>query len=230
MQIDDIKSTYDLTDEAINKFSILNKNLEQISEDYKSLISHGNGHTFAYSKLVDELDGLNIKLSRLQDDLDYQLRSITSMKDDETRAKEQLDSIKKLLKQSKNKLNEYKIPIIPSSYFIELKEAQDAIREVMKELDKKPIVIKILNIRVDTARDLVFKIYNKTNDMVKSVKMSEKIIIYGNRYRSEYPLINEALDKATSLFYKGQYKLSFELAAEAILKIDSDAIEKLSLN
>lgn len=230
LQIDDIKSTYDLTDEAINKFSILNKNLEQISEDYKSLISHGNGHTFAYSKLVDELDGLNIKLSRLQDDLDYQLRSITSMKDDETRAKEQLDSIKKLLKQSKNKLNEYKIPIIPSSYFIELKEAQDAIREVMKELDKKPIVIKILNIRVDTARDLVFKIYNKTNDMVKSVKMSEKIIIYGNRYRSEYPAINEALDKATNLFYKGQYKLSFELAAEAILKIDSDAIEKLSLN
>lgn len=230
LQIDDIKSTYDLTDEAINKFSILNKNLEQISEDYKALISHGNGHTFAYSKLVDELNGLNIKLSRLQDDLDYQLRSITSMKDDETRAKEQLDSIKKLLKQSKNKLNEYKIPVIPSSYFIELKEAQDAIREVMKELDKKPIVIKILNIRVDTARDLVFKIYNKTNDMVKSVKMSEKIIIYGNRYRSEYPLINEALDKATSLFYKGQYKLSFELAAEAILKIDSDAIEKLSLN
>ena len=230
LQIDDIKSTYDLTDEAINKFSILNKNLEQISEDYKALISHGNGHTFAYSKLVDELNGLNIKLSRLQDDLDYQLRSITSMKDDETRAKEQLDSIKKLLKQSKNKLNEYKIPVIPSSYFIELKEAQDAIREVMKELDKKPIVIKILNIRVDTARDLVFKIYNKTNDMVKSVKMSEKIIIYGNRYRSEYPLINEALDKATNLFYKGQYKLSFELAAEAILKIDSDAIEKLSLN
>lgn len=230
LQIDDIKSTYDLTDEAINKFSILNKNLEQISEDYKALISHGNGHTFAYSKLVDELNGLNIKLSRLQDDLDYQLRSITSMKDDETRAKEQLDSIKKLLKQSKNKLNEYKIPVIPSSYFIELKEAQDAIREVMKELDKKPIVIKILNIRVDTARDLVFKIYNKTNDMVKSVKMSEKIIIYGNRYRSEYPAINEALDKATNLFYKGQYKLSFELAAEAILKIDSDAIEKLSLN
>lgn len=230
LQIDDIKSTYDLTDEAINKFSILNKNLEQISEDYKALISHGNGHTFAYSKLVDELNGLNIKLSRLQDDLDYQLRSITSMKDDETRAKEQLDSIKKLLKQSKNKLNEYKIPVIPSSYFIELKEAQDAIREVMKELDKKPIVIKILNIRVDTARDLVFKIYNKTNDMVKSVKMSEKIIIYGNRYRSEYPAINEALDKATNLFYKGQYKLSFDLASEAILKVDSDVVEKLSLN
>ena len=229
LQIDDIKNTYDLTEDAINKFSVLNKNLEQVNEDYKSLVSHGNGHTFAYSKLVDELDGLNMRLSRLQDDLDYQLRSITSMKDDETRAKEQLDTIKGLLKQSKYKLKEYKIPIIPSSYFIELKEAQDAIREVMKELDKKPIVIKILNIRVDTARDLVFKIYNKTNDMVKSVKLSEKIIIYGNRYRSEYSSVNEALEKASSLFKKGQYKLAYDIALESIMKIDDNVLEKISL-
>ena len=104
LQIDDIKSTYDLSDEAINKFSILNKNLEQINDDFKLLMSHGTGHTFAYSKLVDELDGLNLKLSRLQDDLDYQLRSITSMKDDEYRAKEQLNKIQALLKNDKNRL------------------------------------------------------------------------------------------------------------------------------
>ena len=222
LQIDDIKNTYDLTEESINKFSILNKNLEKINEDYKMLLTHGNGHTFAYSKLVSELDGLNLSLSRLQDDLDYQLRSITSMKDDETRAKEQLDAIQKLLKRSKYRLKEYKIPVIPSSYFIELKEAQDAIREVLKELDKKPIVIKILNIRVDTARDLVFKIYNKTNDMVKTVMLAEKAIVYGNRYRSMYPSINADLDIATKLFKNGQYKQAYDLSVSSLAKIDKN--------
>ena len=226
LQIDDIKNTYDLTEESINKFSILNKNLEKINEDYKLLLTHGNGHTFAYSKLVSELEGLNIRLSRLQDDLDYQLRSITSMKDDETRAKEQLDAIQKLLKQSKYRLKEYKIPVIPSSYFIELKEAQDAIREVLKELDKKPIVIKILNIRVDTARDLVFKIYNKTNDMVKTVMLAEKAIVYGNRYRSMYPSINDDLDTATKLFKNGQYKQSYDLSVSSLAKIDKNIEDK----
>ena len=150
--------------------------LEKINKDYKILVDQGKMKTFAYSKLVDELDGLSLKLSRLQDDLDYQLRSITSMKDDETRAREQLNTIEDLLKKSKYRLKDYKIPVIPSSYYIELTEAQDAIREIIKELDRKPIVIKILNIRVDTARDLVFKIYNKTNDMIKIASMSEKII------------------------------------------------------
>ena len=159
----------------------------------------------------------------MQDDLDYQLRSITSMKDDEYRAKEQLATIQDLLKKSKYKLKDYKLPVIPSSYYVELKEAQDAIREIAKELEKKPIVIKILNIRVDTARDLVFKIYNKTNDMIKESMMSENMIVYGNRYRSLSPDMEQELEKATSLFYKGQYAKSFEISKKAVENIESES-------
>lgn len=223
VQIDDIKVTYDLTEEEMNRFSTLNKNLEFINENFKTLLEHGKTKTFAYSKLNDELDSLTIKLSRLQDDLDYQLRSITSMKDDEYRAKEQLATIQDLLKKSKYKLKDYKLPVIPSSYYVELKEAQDAIREIAKELEKKPIVIKILNIRVDTARDLVFKIYNKTNDMIKESMMSENMIIYGNRYRSLSPDMEQELEKATSLFYKGQYAKSFEISKKAVENIESES-------
>ena len=226
LQIDDIKYNYNLSDEDINKFSILNKNLEKINQDYKILVDQGKMKTFAYSKLVDELNGLSLKLSRLQDDLDFQLRSITSMKDDETRAREQLATIENLLKKAKYRLKDYKIPVIPSSYYIELTEAQDAIREIIKELDRKPIVIKILNIRVDTARDLVFKIYNKTNDMIKIASMSEKIIIYGNRYRSSYEEIDIALNKAEELFKRGKYKESLDLSVKSLSFIDKNIAEK----
>ena len=226
LQIDDIKYNYNLSDEDINKFSLLNKNLEKINQDYKILVDQGKMKNFAYSKLVDELNGLSLKLSRLQDDLDFQLRSITSMKDDETRAREQLATIEGLLKKAKYRLKDYKIPVIPSSYYIELNEAQDAIREIVRELEKKPIVIKILNIRVDTARDLVFKIYNKTNDMIKTASNSERIIIYGNRYRSSYEEIDIALTKAEELFKRGKYKESLDLSIKSLSFIDKNITEK----
>ncbi len=228
IQIDDIKVTYDLTEEEMNRFSSLNRNLEVINEDFKLLLDQGKSKTFAYSKLMNELDGLGIKLSRLQDDLDYQLKSITSMQDDEFRAKDQLNTIEDLLHKAKMKLKDYKLPVIPSSYYVELKEAQDAIREIVRELDKKPIVIKILNIRVDTARDLVFKIYNKTNDMIKVSTLSEKMILYGNRYRSVYPEVEQGLEQATALFYKGQYEKSLEKSIQAIQSVEKNPLEKLS--
>lgn len=226
LQIDDIKYNYNLSDDDINKFSLLNHNLERINKDYKILVDQSKMKTFAYSKLVEELDGLSLKLSRLQDDLDYQLRSITSMKDDETRAREQLETIEGLLKKAKYKIKEYRIPVIPSSYYLELTEAQDAIREIAKELDKKPIVIKILNIRVDTARDLVFKIYNKTNDMIKNVNLAENLITYGNRYRSSYEEIDIALAKAEELFRRGKYKDSYDLSIKSLSFIDKSIEER----
>ena len=179
--------------------------------------------------MVSELDGLNNRLTKLQDELDYRLKSITSMKDDETRAREQYTLIQKILTEAKKKLNEYKIPVIPQSYFIEFKEADEAIREIVKEINKKPIVIKILNIRVDTARDLVFKIYNKTNDMVKNVKLCEDLIVYGNRYRSTYKEVDKGLDTATDLFERGQYKKSLDLLINTLKEIDSGVIEKFKL-
>ena len=229
LQMDDIKSTYDLSENEIGKFNVISKSLEKINEDYKVLYEHGKGKTFAYSKLVEELDGLGNRLTRLQDDLDYRLKSITSMKDDEYRAKEQLNMIQNLLVQSKNKLKDYKIPVIPNSYYIELEEAGEAIREIIKELAKKPIVIKILNIRVDTARDLVFKIFNKTNDIVKSVITCEKLIVYGNRYRTTYKEIDDALNEAEELFRKGKYKQSMDVSIKAISNVDNTVIAKFEL-
>ena len=229
LSLDDIKLTYDLKDEEISKFNLINEKLENLNKDFKTLIEHSKGKTFAYSKLADELSGLSNKLTRLNDDLEYQLHSISSMQDDEYRAKEQLQSIEKLLKQTKMRLKDFKFPFIPDSYFVELKEAGAAIREIIRELDKKPIVIKILNIRVDTARDLVFKIYNKTNELIKNASMAEKIIVYGNRYRSSYSDVDVSLDKAENLFRKGLYRESYNISVEALGKIDESIKSKFTI-
>ena len=108
------------------------------------------------------------------------------MRDDEVRARQQLEEVKMVLKESKLKMRDYKLPVIPDSYYVELKEASSAIKEIIRELDKKPITIDILNTRVDTARDLVLKLYTKTKDLLRTAMLAETAIVYGNRYRSYY--------------------------------------------
>jgi len=76
---------------------------------------------------------------------------------------------------------------------------------------------------------LVFKIYNKTNDMVKNVMLCEKLIVYGNRYRSSYDEVDTRLDAATDLFYKGQYKKSLDLLINTLKEIDPGIMDKFKL-
>ena len=62
----------------------------------------------------------------------------------------------------------------------ELKLISSEIKEkdvLQKELSKKPINVDTLNVRVDTARDLVFKLHNTTSQMVKMALLSEYAIV-----------------------------------------------------
>ena len=97
----------------------------------------------------------------------------------------------------------------------------------IKELNIKPIVIKTLNTRVDTARDLVLKLYTTTNEMIKTAQLAEMSIVYGNRYRSKYNEIDKGLLDAEDLFYKGKYKDSLEVALKAVSIIDDKIYRKL---
>ena len=227
MQLDDIKKLYNLSDEDIEELNVIREEIKGLNSDYKTLNAHISNNTFAYSKITKEVEVLQVKLSSIEDRLDVMLDSIGSMHDDEIRASQQLEEIKQILKQSKNKLREYNLPVITKAYIVELKEAQAAIKEIINELDKKPITIEVLNTRVDTARDLVLKLFGRTNEMLKTAMFAEMAIVYGNRYRSSVPDLNRNLTNAESLFYKGEYQDSLELTINCLNRIEPGIYDKL---
>ena len=216
----EMKEQYSITDETLESVKLFSLEFDSINKDYDKLIILNNNHSFPYSKLNQELEIISLKLSKLHDKLKSLLQKVSNLKDDEERAKGQLEDIKLLLKQSKYQIRKNRLPIIPDNYYTELEEAKEAIKEIQKELSKKPIDIDTLNVRVDTARDLVFKLHNTTNDMVKMALLSEYAIVYGNRYRSSKQGINEGLLKAEKLFFNGDYKKSLEVSINTL-----DAVE-----
>ena len=226
-QIDDIKSEYNLSDDDIKILNEVKDEIKVLNTDYDVLKTHTGNNTFAYSKLIKEIETLTLRLNNLEDRLDNSLDALGSMKEDELRARQQLEEIKTILRESKNKIHEYKFPIIPQYYYTQLNEASDAIKEIIKELDKKPITIKTLNTRVDTARDLALKLYCGTKELLKTAMFAEMAIVYGNRYRVMTDEINKNLTYSEILFYKGEYQKSLELTINSLNKIEPGIYNKL---
>lgn len=226
-QLDEIRNVYNLSNENINVLYQIKEEIEKLNEDYKVLVDHTSNNTFAYSKLSNEMENLNLRVASVEQSLDSVLDSLGNMQDDEQRARQQLEEIKTILKDSKNKIKEYNLPVIPSNYFVELNEAQVAIKEIIKELDKKPITIEVLNTRVDTARDLVLKLYKTTKEMTKIAMFAELAIVYGNRYRSEETELDKYLTYAEKLFYKGEYQKSLEISINSLNRVEKGIYDKL---
>lgn len=226
-QLDDIKNMYDLNDKDVETIHEVNKILIVINDDYKKMLAKVEAKSSPYSMLQQEVEELTVRLNQMENDLDQALKSLGNMYDDEVRAREQLEEIESFLKQSKERMRTYKLPIITNNYFVQLSEANEAIEEVIKELERKPIVIKTLNTRVDTARDLVLKLYNTTNEMVKTAQLAEMAIVFGNRYRSVYDDVDHGLSDAEKLFFKGEYKKALDISIKAVSLVDENIYRKL---
>ena len=226
-ELNDIKNMYDLNEEDIKTIHDVKKNLVVINDDYKNMVGKVETLSVPYSLVHKDVENLTGRLKKLEEDLDIALKSLGNMHDDEERAREQLEEIENFLQESKNKMREFKLPVITDNYFIQLKEANEAIEEVIKELEKKPIVIKTLNTRVDTARDLVLKLYNTTNEMIKTAILAEKSIVYANRYKPYYDEVEEGLNEAEDYFYKGKYKEALDTVLKTCSLVDENIYRKL---
>lgn len=226
-RIDDLKYSYDLSDEDVSVLDVISQEIVEIKDDYNRIIDMHRRRVFAFSRLSKEMEILNTKLLKTEEKLEQTLRSLGSLKEDEKRAREQLDEIKRILNQAKNNIRSYKLPVTPKNFYVELSEAAASINDMIKELDKRPISIKILNTRVDTARDLTLKVYNTTKEAVKTAKMAEAAIVYGNRYRAMYKDVELGLIKAENAFYKGNFKISLENAINAINIVEPGIHKKL---
>ena len=226
-QLDDIKSLYHLTEKDLETIYELNLKFSSIVKEYKKFKREIKKNSNSYKKNNITLNELLFKINAVSQEFDNALRELGSFYDDEMRAREELKNMNNLLNKCKKMIRGYNLPIVHNNYFVQEEEAEDAINEVAKELDNKPIVIKNLNMRVDTARDLTFKLYSNTNDMIKYAYFSELLIVYGNKFRIKKD-IEKGLSKAEMLYYRGNYHECFDCLLKLISSLDNELFLKIN--
>ena len=226
-KIDVIKYSYDLTDDDVKVIEVIKQEINSIKKDYDEIINAHRTGSFAYTRLGKEMESLNNRLNKTEEKLNGALHSLGGLEEDEARAREQLIEITDIMGKAKELIYSYKLPVIPRNYYVELEEADNAINEMIKELNMQPISIKILNIRVDTARDLVLKLYNTVSQIVKAANMAELAVVYANRYRVVTRGMSDALKNSEDLFYKGEYKKSLESTMRALNNVEPGISTKI---
>ncbi len=226
-KLDVIKYSYDLTDDDVKVIEVIKDELVAIRKDYNEIVDAHRNKAFAYSRLGKEMENLNNRLNVTEEKLSVALRTLGSLEEDEQRAKDQLVEINDIMGKARRRVYDYKLPVIPNNYYVQVDEANDALEEMKKELEKKPVSIKTLNIRVDTARDLALKVYNTANEAIRTAAMVEVAIIYGNRYRSVSKNVDLEITKAEDMFYNGDYKRALDTTIRAINTVEPGINEKL---
>jgi septation ring formation regulator len=146
---------------------------------------------------------------------------------DEVRAKKQVVKLQLILNEVRMNTLSKQLPSISDQFMLDLQEGQRLISRVRSVLDHSPLDIQTLNADLQDAIDFIYRLYNNSNNLVGVAAMVENAIVFGNRYRSSYPKMDQELTKAEICFDNGEYTRALKIAIQAIEDLHPGIYEKM---
>ncbi len=140
-----------------------------------------------------------------------------------------MKELKKQMGDSIRTVTKSKIPGLPKEYEYLLDDAEESIQSVMNKLSEKPLDIPTVQHFLNLAVTAVEELAGTTKEMLEIVILAEKVIQYGNRYKSRYHSVSAGLYEAELAFRAYDYKAALEQAATAIEKVDPGAIKRIEV-
>lgn len=224
-----VQQSYHLNDHDLERHRNIVKQIKQLVKQYVSIQVKLDEEQIAYSLIRTDLEEVYGKIQDVKEEHLQYSEMLKTLRKDELHAREQISEMKKQLADAKRLISKSNIPGLPVKYTELLSETKLSLTQVMASLEEKPLNMNTVNETLQNALDLVSQTHKNTEEMLEQVYLAEKVIQYGNRYRSQNPKIAGSLLEAESSFRNYDYALALEQAATAIEDVDPGALKKIEV-
>ena len=222
-----IQSSYHLQDSDMDIIENLRKRLEQLYTRFDLIESNMNDNKVAFSHLQEELLLIKETLEIIMTEQADFAEKMQALRKDELASREKVAELKKSIAETIRMISKSNIPGVPEEYILLVEESQDSIQQVIAKLNETPLDIPIVQEFLEIAVITVEKMTKDTTDLFETVALAEKVIQYGNRYRSRYPSVAEGLKEAEKAFRSFHYQEALEKAIHAIEKVEPGVLKKI---
>ncbi|MGP4062593.1 septation ring formation regulator EzrA [Halobacillus sp. H74] len=228
-ELKEIQITYQLEEEDLESYRGVKNWFNQLKNRMTSIdFKREDGET-SYAALREDLEQVQEQVGELQEQHGYFNERVQSLRKDEREAKKKLANMEELLLDTHRRLKRSNIPGIPTSIYEDMKLASEKVDEVFQNLEKQPLDMTIVLVKLEEAVEMTEQLSQDAEKVMEKAHFAERVIQYGNRYRSKYPLLAAKLLEAEDRFRTFHYDEALTLAAEAIKEVDPDLFSKIDL-
>ena len=225
-----IQQSYHLPENELDMQRQLEKQLGSLYKRFHILTEKIKSNETPQSSMSEELKQIKDELDAVREEQQGFASKLQALRKDEIDAREKVNDLIKRLNETARLVTRSNIPGLPEDYKYLFEDGHESINNVKQKLQETPLDIPSVHQYLEIAALTVDKLINTTNEMIENIVLAEKIIQYGNRYRSRYPSIAKGLRIAEEAFRKYDYRGALEQAATTIEEIDPGALKKIESN
>jgi septation ring formation regulator len=222
-----IQQSYHLTENEFETQMQLDNELSSLYKRFEILNERVKNNATPQTAVSEELNEIKDQLDALREEQHNFFFRLQELRKDEIEARDKIQELAKKVNEALRLISKSNIPGLPEDYRYLFKDGRESIKNVKKQLEEKPLNISSVNQYLEIAVLTVEKLVSTTYELMESARLAEKVIQYGNRYRSQYPTVSRALAEAEKAFRSFEYQSALEQAATSIQAIDPGAIKRI---
>lgn len=222
-----VQQSYHIEDQDLATEQQIEKQLKEVVQKYNELKVKMEDKSFPFIELKEGIDDVKEQIESLHLLHEGFKTLLSTLRKDEITAKDQVGKMRKKILDAKRLISKSNLPGLPASYMDQLEEAEDSLVVVIEKLKEKPLEIPQVNRLLQEAMIKVDSLYNATEELIEQVHLVEKVIQYGNRYRSSNAIVASKLIEAEEAFRRYDYDNALEEAATAVEGIEPGALKRV---
>lgn len=222
--------TYQLPDKEMETRSYLESVVTALNTKWSVIKGKLTEEKTAFSLLKEDIIEMEKSLETLNNKQTEYEQKLRALRKDELESRETVKHLQKKLQETTRTIERSNLPGLPKTYLLMVEQAKESIEDTKFKLEEKPLNMVSVKHYLDIAVVAVNRIENSSTEILECMQLAERMIQYGNRYRSQYPQLATELSEAEQKFRRYQYEEAMEQAATAIEKIEPGAFKKVQLH
>lgn len=229
-EVENLKVTYFFADEYMERLLSLEKRVNKLVSNSSKLAEDLKDEQYTHLQLRERLESNGKLASELSDEMNSFVKNMNNLRKDELNAKDKLEDMRIKLNEINRSLQTGNLPGVPNFLWDRIEESKNKLTKVVESLERQPLDISEVQHALDEANKAVEQCEDETEIIIDQCYLTEQVIQYANKYRSQYPLLSAELSEAERLFREFEYELALEKAARAIEEIEPGALRRIEEN
>jgi septation ring formation regulator len=222
-----IQESYHLNDKELSAQTKVEQQLKGLLKRFELIDHRITENDTAQSLIKQELEEAKEQLDKLVEEQKVLMEKLSALRKDEMAAREKVWDLSKKISELIRTVSKSNMPGLSQEYKYLLEDANESIKQVNEKLEEKPLDIPVVQQYLEISVLTVEKLEASTEEIVETVMLAERVIQYGNRYRSRYPSVDRGLREAEEHFRNYDYREALEQAATSIEEVDPGALNRI---
>lgn len=223
IEVDRISQNYILHEDQPEQI----KDYQQaISDQYNKMVEFNDeldNNQVVFTQLAKQIDKVDRRITDIDEEQTAIVKSLSNLSKEEKDAKSNLDLYELDMRNMKRRLEKLNLPGLSEMYYELFYRVTDQIEYLASQLNQVRVDMRqVKNLEFSLKEDMN-RLEEMTESIVDNAILTEYMIQHSNRFRYDYPEMDDAIVEAEYMFYEEyRYDEALNIIEKALYRVDQD--------